>query len=681
MPNKINKRLLFSIATFVTLICASYLIWFQSTKSHNLWIKQQTTQAGNLASQKFQSIVKNDIERLINLKKRIEHTNGDYFKNWQYDAEMLIEQNPSFNFLEWIDSTMVIRSIFPLKGNEKAINLDISKVEFRKEEWKRRSTNNSVNFTEWTSLVQGGKSFLVDVPVSFDGRFQGTISASVNFTSHFDKLSKTLSDFTIKISDHKDVVFYQHNKNFASPNDTNLIYQTSILIDENDNQNWLFTLYPSTKLLSNKRVDIINYIFIFSILLALLFSLLVYFYMSAKMQTKKARKSNAKLSKANAILNTERNRAEKASKAKTDFLSNMSHEIRTPLHAILGFIGVLKDSKLDEAHQVYIDLMDKSSVNLLSIINDILEIDKIESGNVKLEEIYFNPSIKVRDTIDVYRFHFAEKKLNVNSNFITRTGTYVIGDQNKFLQIIINILKNALKFTDKGAITVNYKEHIINNLLKVVVSIEDTGAGIHENKIKSIFNRFSQVDDSVKKQHEGSGLGLAISQDLAKLLGGSITVESEFNKGSNFTITTLFKIAEDQNRLNNTFQSSFKNVSLSHLNVLAVDDNKMNIIVLKKLLQDIDINVDVADNGSKAVNMVKEGNYQLVLMDIHMPVMDGFEATKLIRKQNTELIIFGLSANVTTEAIAKALDSGMNNYITKPFSKELLYELILNYFG
>lgn len=681
MPNKINKRLLFSIATFVTLICASYLIWVQSIKSHNLWIKQQTTQAGILASQKFQSIVKNDIDRLINLKKRIEFTNGDYFKNWQYDAEMLVAQNPSFNFLEWIDSTMVIRSIFPLKGNEKAINLDISKIDFRKNEWEKLSTNNSVNFTEWTSLIQGGKSFLVDVPVSFDGKFQGTISASVNFTSHFDKLSKTLSDFAIKISDHKNVVFYQHNKNFISSNDTNFIYQTSILIDKNDNQNWSFTLYPSTELLSDKRIDVINYIFIFGVILSLLFSLLVYFYMSAKMQTKKAQKSNAKLSKANAILNTERNRAEKASKAKTDFLSNMSHEIRTPLHAILGFIEVLKDSKLDEAHQVYIDLMDKSSVNLLSIINDILEIDKIESGNVKLEEIYFNPSIKVKDTIDVYRFHFVEKNLPVNLNFKTLTGTYVIGDQNKFIQIIINILKNALKFTDKGAITVNYKEHIFNNNLKVIVSIEDTGLGIPKNRIKSIFNRFSQIDDSVKKQHEGSGLGLAISQDLAKLLDGSITVESEFNKGSNFTITTLFKIAKDQNKLNSSFQSSFKNVSLSHLNVLAVDDNKMNIVVLKKLLQDIDINVDIADNGSTAVNMVEKGNYQLVLMDIHMPIMDGYEATRIIRKQNTELIIFGLSANVTTQAIAKALDSGMNNYITKPFSKERLYELILNYFG
>lgn len=281
----------------------------------------------------------------------------------------------------------------------------------------------------------------------------------------------------------------------------------------------------------------------------------------------------------------------------------------------------------------------------------------------------------------MYRFHFVEKNLPVNLNFKTLTGTYVIGDQNKFIQIIINILKNALKFTDKGAITVNYKEHIFNNNLKVIVSIEDTGLGIPKNRIKSIFNRFSQIDDSVKKQHEGSGLGLAISQDLAKLLDGSITVESEFNKGSNFTITTLFKIAKDQNKLNSSFQSSFKNVSLSHLNVLAVDDNKMNIVVLKKLLQDIDINVDIADNGSTAVNMVEKGNYQLVLMDIHMPIMDGYEATRIIRKQNTELIIFGLSANVTTQAIAKALDSGMNNYITKPFSKERLYELILNYFG
>lgn len=302
-------------------------------------------------------------------------------------------------------------------------------------------------------------------------------------------------------------------------------------------------------------------------------------------------------------------------------------------------------------------------------------IDKIETGNIQLEKIHFNPSQKIQELIDTYKHLFSEKNLYVHSEFKEPFGVNVIGDQNKLSQIVINILKNASKFTIKGGVIISYIEEQIGSQLKVRISVEDTGIGIPKNKVLTVFNRFSQIESSFKRQHEGSGLGLAISKELATLLGGSISVKSVVNQGTKFEISVVFKTAENLNA--HGIKETYENINLSHLRVLIVDDNKINIVILKKILEDVKIEVDVALNGEIAVEKAKNNNYNIIFMDIHMPKMDGFQATCLIRKFNTELKIFGLSANVTPEAIAKSLDCGMNDYITKPFTKEQLYKLLL----
>ncbi|RIA10597.1 signal transduction histidine kinase [Flavobacteriaceae bacterium MAR_2010_72] len=679
MPLYFNRKFVLPIIAFIILISLVFTIWSQSKKNHIEWVKEQISQTGNLATQEFQSIVRSDIARLENLKKRLEFTNGDYYLNWEQDAAMLIEQNASFKFLEWIDSSMIIRKISPLKGNEAALNLDVSKVDYRRDEWIKHSLDSTTNITQWAKLTQGGNAFLVDIPVYFKDRFQGTITAGMDFTAHFNKFATPLKDYSIELRDNKGTLFYEFNPLSKNTSNKDLIFETSFFADVPDRQDWSFKLYPTDKLLLAEPLAFINFALGVGILFSLLISLLIYFYLRAKKETKRALQSNLQLSKANEKLEKERKKAEKASKAKTEFLSNMSHEIRTPLHAILGFIQVLKQRDLDTTDMSYIELMDKSSTNLLSIVNDILEIDKIESGNVILEDVYFNPAKKIQEILDIYKFHFSEKNLYIHSNFKEPYGINVMGDQNKFSQIVINILKNALKFTTLGGIEVDYSEEKIENHLKLDITIEDTGIGIPKNKLSTIFNRFTQIDGSLKKQHEGSGLGLAISKDLAALLGGTISAKSMLNQGTAFKISVLLKIAENQNKFD--ISETYRNIDLSHLNVLIVDDNKINVIVLKKLLEDLRIHVDVAYNGKIAVEKVQSTTYQLVLMDIHMPEMDGFEATTLIRKQDTDLIIIGLSANVTTQAISKALDCGMNNYLTKPFTKERLYKLLLTYFS
>ena len=674
------KAIALPIVTFLVLSIIIMFLYVSSINSHYSLIRMQVNDTGDFLSTGFKDIVISDISRLENLKSRLEYTNGNYYKNWEHDANLLLEQNTSFKFIEWIDSSMVIKKINPLKGNEDALNLNISKIEYRRDDWINHTKSGKTNITPWAKLTQPGYAFLVDIPVYFNNRFQGTITAGMDFTSNFNILSSYLRDqYNIELYDNENTLFYKTNA--APPLQTlkEIVYTNSIVVDELNNNSWKLRVLPSEKLELARDLHIINAALVFGLVLSITVALLIHFYLKAKEGTKLALSTNLELQKTNEKLNEERDRAEKASQAKTDFLSNMSHEIRTPLHAIIGFTQLLKNSALSDTDKEYIDLMDKSSNNLLNLVNDILDIDKIESGNIELNNVLFNPLEITKELIDVNQFLFLKKDLFLKPDFENALGINAIGDQNKLIQILNNILKNALKFTNTGGVLFTYSETVKNDCLKLNITIKDTGIGISKDKLDSIFTRFTQIDSGLKKQHEGSGLGLAISKSLIDVMGGKIQVKSEPNIGTEFQISVSFKIAENQSKTSTTEIKN--NMALGHLNVLIVDDNNLNIIVLKKLLEGLEIKADTAENGKIALQKVNQKKYELIFMDIHMPEMDGYEATKLIRTDDKDVIILGLSANVTTESMKKATASGMNSYLSKPIKKENLYKILLLYFN
>ncbi|MCB4799437.1 response regulator [Neotamlana laminarinivorans] len=682
IPYKLKSKIvLLPLFTFILCITIVFTVFKSSLNSLNTSVENNIDQVGQLTSKEFENILNSDIGKLENLKNRIEFTNGMFLNYWEKDAELLIEQTQSFRFLEWIDSTMVIRKITPLVGNESALNLDISKVEYRRDEWINHAKFNETNITPWSALTQGGHAFLVDVPVYFNNTFQGTISAGMDFNAKFTKFSSSLNNFyAIELYDHTNTLFFQLNSN--NKLNTPASFTFNILVDDLDNQQWTLKLFPSKKFQSTKRRELTSITLIIGLLFSLLISLLVYFYLSVVNERKLALETNNKLITTNKKLNKERKKAEKASLAKTEFLSNMSHEIRTPLHAILGFIELLKESKLNKTNKEYLGLMEKSSSNLLNIVNDILDIDKIESGKIELSEIKFNPFQKVKDLIEVNQFIFLKKDLYLKSKYKKVKDLFVTGDEGKFVQIINNLLKNALKFTNHGGITLIYNEKVTqNNKLEIKISIKDTGIGIPPDKMDSIFERFKQIENSIKKQYEGSGLGLAISKIFINMMDGDITVKSKLNEGTTFKFNVVFPILPNQNEFKIKSLTSEDSTNLSKLNVLIVDDNKLNVIVLKKFLESFNIKAQTADNGKVGLDKFKSGNFHLIFMDIHMPVMDGWEATKEIRKLDKDVIILGLSANVTPEAISKALENGMNNYLSKPFKKEHIAKLLNFHFN
>ena len=285
--------------------------------------------------------------------------------------------------------------------------------------------------------------------------------------------------------------------------------------------------------------------------------------------------------------------------------------------------------------------MDKSSKNLLSLVNNVLEIDKIESREMHLSNVIFKPKEEIASIVSQYISEFSEKGMYLNLNFKSDLETTVLGDEGKYNQILINLIKNALKFTSSGGVTITYEEHAFNTTLEVKISIKDTGVGISKDHLAIIFERFTQIDIGLKKKHTGSGLGLSISKNLVELMDGKIALQSDLQKGTEFTIEIPFTISNKEDI--SVIDIASKAIHFNNLDVLIVDDNKINLLVLTKILEQIGIKADKALNGAEAIEKVKHNDYELILMDIHMPVMDGFEATQIIRKENKDVLILGLS--------------------------------------
>lgn len=674
-----KKEFFIALFAFILLNLFVLFIWDRYKNDQKLELVNDIEFSGEHLSEDISHAIQKDIRILENLKNRLEITNGSYFNYWEHDAQTIIGQNPSFKFIQWIDSSMIIKKTTPLQGNEASINLDISKIDYRRNEWMKHTIDKSTNITPWAELTQGGYAFLVDIPVYFKGSLQGTITAGMDFKNNLDKFSKNVENYAIEVKDDKGSSFYTHDLDKIDTTHSDVTFLKTFTIDQLDHQRWTLIMKPKLSTVLKSNTISISIMLIFGLVLTSSLSLIIYFYFRSRKENSRAIKAYKRLKKSNKKIIKERKKAEKASEAKTEFLSNMSHEIRTPLNAILGFIEILKYSKDTETNKTYLKLMDKSSKNLLSLVDNVLEFDKIESGETHLINLIFKPSQEIASIVSQYETKFKQQNLYLNLECIGSSNATVVGDEGKYNQILINLIKNALKFTNTGGVTIRYEEQIIEHKLNVKISIKDTGIGIPKDNLSSIFERFTQLDVGIKKKHKGSGLGLSISRNLIKLMGGTITVDSDIQRGTEFVVSLPFTISKQQTEDEKTTDS--KAIHFKDFKVLIVDDNKTNLLVLSKLLEHLGIQSEKAINGAEAINKVKENQYQLILMDIHMPIMDGFEATQIIRETNKDILIFGLSADVTRQAITHSIEKGMAEYLTKPLSKEKLSQVLLKYFS
>lgn len=375
------------------------------------------------------------------------------------------------------------------------------------------------------------------------------------------------------------------------------------------------------------------------------------------------------------------------SQHKSEFLANMSHEIRTPMNSILGMTELLKETALTKEQKEYLEILESSGDSLLNLINDILDLSKVEAGELTIEFVDFELRELVNKIVSIMSFKAKNKGLTLTLSISPDVPNNFVGDPHRLRQILTNLINNAIKFTEKGYVALNISNQKIvkeqkETIATILFSLKDSGIGIPKEKLDIIFERFTQADSSITREYGGTGLGLAISKKLVEMMGGKIWVESEVGQGTAFHFTIQMKVRTDN------FEGRKEEVTLEDsplsLRILLVDDSMENCLLIQSFLKKTACKIDTADNGLIAVEKFKTNSYDIVLMDIEMPVLDGYSAVKMMREYEKEtgkasLPIIALTAYALKEEVEKSISAGFTSHITKPIKKSKILEVLHSY--
>ncbi|MFD2531448.1 ATP-binding protein [Gracilimonas halophila] len=427
----------------------------------------------------------------------------------------------------------------------------------------------------------------------------------------------------------------------------------------------------------------------------LIFNTFSQFKESAEQQTlellQKEQELNQELSKKQDKLETYINQLEvateelaKSTKAKSEFLATMSHEIRTPMNAILGMTHLLKQDSPRKDQVEPINILDFSGRTLLSLIDDVLDFSKIEAGKIEFENIEFELNKLISVIMESFKATASNKGIELKNEIEEGIPNVLIGDPARLTQILNNLVSNALKFTEEGQVKVEVSTvGDYDDAVRLKFSIMDTGIGIEEERVDSIFESFTQASQNTKRLFGGTGLGLTISKQLAELQGGNISVESEEGEGSTFMIELTFDKATSTTEVEEHTKKEADTHTITGLKVLLAEDNVVNQKVMIRFLERWNIEMEVVNNGEEALEALKESNFDVILMDLQMPKMDGYEASEQIRKlddpykRNTPII--ALTAAALKEVRERVYAAGMNDFVTKPFNPVDLEQKLFNY--
>ncbi len=379
-------------------------------------------------------------------------------------------------------------------------------------------------------------------------------------------------------------------------------------------------------------------------------------------------------------------KAEESNQLKESFLANMSHEIRTPMNAIIGFSDILNKRKLGVEEKEFVTIIKSAGENLLKIINDILDISKIEAGMMTFDEDNFSVKESFKTLNDMLLGRAKEKNLELVFTCNENVPETILGDQTRLSQIIINLVGNAIKFTNKGSVQVNVKLSKMDEKTAFLeFSIIDTGIGITKNKLATIFERFQQAESHTTRKYGGTGIGLSIAKLLIELQGGKLSVKSKVNEGSVFTFSIPYKLSTEIQEAVQEIENTYDLKELGKLNILLVEDNQLNVMLVKSLFSENNLKLQSAENGKVCIELLKEKkgstglahHFDIILMDMEMPEMNGYETVNIIRNElKNNIPIIAMTANAMAGEREKCLDLGMNDYISKPIHETSLFEKI-----
>jgi PAS domain S-box-containing protein len=376
---------------------------------------------------------------------------------------------------------------------------------------------------------------------------------------------------------------------------------------------------------------------------------------------------------------TAKEKAEEAAIIKAQFLATMSHEIRTPLNGVIGMASLLQQTKLDYKQKEYADTIQKSGASLMVLINDILDFSKLEQGKMELKEDRVDIRESITDVIDVLRTPAQSKGIHIYVDVENRIASHVLIDELRLRQVLLNFVGNAIKFTETGSVKLSVKvKEDVGIRVKLEFCVEDTGIGIAEDRLDRLFKSFSQVDASHSRKYGGTGLGLSISKQIVELMGGEVSVESQIGKGTKFHFSIWAAHADTVVGKEQVDAILWQPEKYSSMRILIAEDNFVNQKVLEYMLQNLGLRADLASNGLEVVEMHSKNPYDLIFMDVQMPMMDGIEACRFVRAQNQEQpYIVAMTANHTDKDRNNCMEVGMNQFISKPFVIEQVQGVFL----
>ncbi|EOQ97416.1 GHKL domain protein [Leptospira wolbachii serovar Codice str. CDC] len=566
-----------------------------------------------------------------------------------------------------------IRYIYPYNENKQAIGFNLLSDSTRMEALFRATERQGIDMTGKISLVQSldnNLGFLVLFPVKrWNGEF-GFATAVIRIATIIEKalIGNDQNHLCIKIEELKNSsnigLFSKECSNMEEKIFSDFYYERQMTIGSH---------VLNIKTIATKEYFQMNltnaskFLLIISSLLTGLLGILLLIIMGKEKSIQD-------------IVEKRTFELEKANRVKSDFLANMSHEIRTPMNGVLGMLTLLEQTNVDVEQKDYLDNAKKSVLSLLTIINDILDVSKLENKKLEIVSKPANINKLCKDVVHLFSVDAQQKNLELHLNVTDLDSSlYVLVDENRLRQILINLIANAFKFTSVGSICLDV--NLSDDKRFIIFKVKDTGIGISEENISKLFNRFVQLEDSRTKKFEGSGLGLYISKQLVQLMGGEVEVQSKVNSGSTFQFTIPFQETDQREAPLTNINSKLDDFGKS-FHILIAEDNLLNQKFIVKIFQKEKIKVSVASNGQEAIQLLDdslshlEDRFDIILMDIQMPVLDGMEATKLIRKRNDsyrDIPIIAITANSMESQLNEYLENGMNGYVKKPI---ILSELL-----
>ncbi len=461
------------------------------------------------------------------------------------------------------------------------------------------------------------------------------------------------------------------SKKIYSENDKQELEKSAIQIELDENKIQLERIESQYKL-QHKKLEESN---LAAILFGILFIILLLFVYTLYKSNSFRKKANEALLQSNLDLSIAKEKAEEASQLKSQFVSTITHELRTPLYGVVGITDMISEEHPELANSSHLNSLKFSASYLLSLVNDILQINKIEEKRIVLELLEFNIQNEINIVLNSVQF-IAQNNNNVITTEIDPTiPKILIGDKLRLSQIVMNLLSNALKFTKNGAVVISANQtKVVEDKHFIEFKITDTGVGIDLNDHDKVFDKFVQVGRKVE-DYQGTGLGLTIVKRLVELFGSEIYLESKLNEGTTFTFTIGFATGLEQN-INDENYHLIQVTDLDLYRILVVEDNKINQMVTQKILSKNNCSCDIANDGYEALHLLEENTYDVILMDINMPVLDGYETTRKIRNLGIATPIIALTAFDRDEIVELAFNSGMNDILIKPFEPVKLFQLI-----